>query len=86
MTLQEKIDALPEWPKEDDFSTPFTLASGIAVTYSYPADDMRLVQATLDAALARLALLRKALQDFYDYGYDRQKCYDVLAATDVPHE
>jgi len=62
MTLAEQIAALPEWPKEDNYSAQFRLASGVAVTYSYPADDFRLAQATVDAALARLALAREWIE------------------------
>lgn len=61
--LTDRIEALPKWPKEEDYSSQIRLASGIAVTYSYHADDFRLAQATVDAALARLALAREWIEE-----------------------
>ena len=58
-TLHDKIAALPEWPKEENYATPMKLRSGVQVTYSYPADEIRCMSDQLDAALARLALARE---------------------------
>ena len=60
--LTAKIAALPEWPDSNDYASKFVLSSGVSVTYSYPADDVKFVNAQLDSALARLALAREWIE------------------------
>jgi len=59
--LNAKIDALPEWPNETNYAKQFRLASGVDVSYSFPEDDFKFMQDSMDAALARLALAREQI-------------------------
>lgn len=82
-TLQEKIDALPEWPSEEKYSTPTLLANGVQVTCSYPADEARCLADQLDAALARLALVLELAKDGNPILVDHlDHCYTDQRSTD----
>jgi hypothetical protein len=66
--LTERIAALPPWAKE--------------VSLGGLGEEP--IEVDLQAALARLALARDMLQRFYDYGYNRQECRELLAALEGP--
>ena len=67
MTLDERIAALPKWPREEDYVKTYRhTETGFQVTYSTPVLDLRFVNDQVDALSARLALVREQLQMVVD--------------------